>query len=42
MNGREELKSMAFNYYKELFTLDPDSGGDFIEGKFPAIGDEDK
>lgn len=42
MEGKEELKNLAVKYYIELFSSDPESGGEFIRGKLQSINEDDK
>lgn len=39
VSDKLELKNMALDYYKNLFTTDPSAGGEFITGGFPRVED---
>lgn len=40
MEEEEDPKNMATKFYTELFTSDPESGREFIRGRFPPIKEE--
>lgn len=40
MEGKVELKNMATKFYTTLFTLNPESNGEFIRGRIPPIKEE--
>lgn len=40
MYDNEKLKNMGVDYYRMLFAAKESSGGEFIEGKLPAIDTE--
>lgn len=38
VENAEHLKILDLNFYKDLFTEDPNAGGDFLKGCFPTLG----
>lgn len=40
MEEKQELMTLALNFYADLFRSDPTTGGEFIKGRFPQISEE--
>lgn len=41
-DNAEQLKDLALDFYKELFTADLSAGGEFMKGCFPLLSAETK